>query len=267
MYTTVDGLIHHVMEDTFLVVRRPIEHSTRSLDSTTATLDQYFDWNGMTDIVSGENITGQEIAEAAMEEETSGDPVQVGEDVEVYVDHGDEPETLSKDEFYALYLYGEAQVDAIDAGLNWYGYGTSSCPRGDSTISTAPRGTSAIAPWRRSSGSSLCSRCTRRRRRRSSWRVRRWNWPARSGPWPGRRSSNRSRAKRWPWPSPCTPPASRRPGQEERPAGGRRCWSRPRWWPPPPPWWAPSHPGEPPRRRRRGRGGPAGPIGRIGRET
>ncbi len=124
-YTTVDGLTHQVMEDTFLVVRRPIEHSTRSLDSTTATLDQYFDWNGMTDIVSGENITGQEIAEAAMDEETSGDPVQVGGDVDVYVDHGDEsapPQTLIKDELYTLYLYCEAKIDAIDAGLNWYGY-------------------------------------------------------------------------------------------------------------------------------------------------
>jgi hypothetical protein len=124
-YTTLDGVTHQVMEDTFLVVRTPVQQSTRSQDSTTATLEQYFDWNGVTDIVSGENTTGQEIAEAAMEEESSGRPVPVGgDDVDVYVDHGDEaaPETLSKDEFYTLYLYCEAQVDAIDAGLNWYGY-------------------------------------------------------------------------------------------------------------------------------------------------
>ena len=59
-----------------------------------------------------------------MEEETSGDSVQVGEDVEVYVNHGDSaaPQTLIKDELYPLYLYCEAKIDAIDAGLNWYGY-------------------------------------------------------------------------------------------------------------------------------------------------
>ena len=60
-----------------------------------------------------------------MDEETSGDPVQVGGDVDVYVDHGDEsapPQTLIKDELYTLYLYCEAKIDAIDAGLNWYGY-------------------------------------------------------------------------------------------------------------------------------------------------
>ncbi|HVG95944.1 MAG TPA: hypothetical protein VNK05_03525, partial [Chloroflexota bacterium] len=125
-YTTTDGLTHRVMGDTFLVVRRNGRDGTDPLLTAAQTMSQYFEWNGVRDIVSGETKTGQEIVEDLVDEELNGDPAETGTgDTEIYVNSGPivvGPEALGEAELYTLYLACEARIAAIDAGLNWYGY-------------------------------------------------------------------------------------------------------------------------------------------------
>jgi Tc toxin complex TcA C-terminal TcB-binding domain len=124
-----DGTVHQVMDGMFLPIKTSLQGKTQTLSAATATLSQYFEWNGLVDIDSGETKTAEEAVEEYLDDETSGASVSAG-DVEVYVDHstGTQPIVPGKDEFYRLYLYCEAQINAIDAGLNWYGYGDEFVP-------------------------------------------------------------------------------------------------------------------------------------------
>ena len=126
-------------------------------------------------------------------------------------------------ELYQWYLYCVAKIQAIDAGLNWYGYRRRlRAAVGDSTISTA-------------TARDLCNRALEAEQRVFSLLQmyetaatdeflaesggRTGSHAAGGGPGEGRATGREQYAR--PGPVPVHRPASRRPGQEERGAGGR----------------------------------------------
>ena len=128
-----DGVTHQVMEGTFLPVKPLQQRATNTLSSATGALSQYFEWNALVGVDHRDSKTGQEIVEEYLDDESSGDPVPAG-GVDVYIDHGvatqvgTQTAAIGKDQFYTVYLYCEAKINAIDAGLNWYGYGDEFVP-------------------------------------------------------------------------------------------------------------------------------------------
>jgi hypothetical protein len=124
-----DGTTHQVMEGTFLPVNTSLQRKTNTLFSAAGTLSQYFEWNALVGLDPADTKTAQQAVDEYTDDETSGASISAG-DVDVYVDHstGTQLSVPGKDEFYTLYLYCEAQIVAIDAGLNWYGYGDEFVP-------------------------------------------------------------------------------------------------------------------------------------------
>ena len=145
----------------------------------------------------------------------------------VFVDHDTsfdtlDPGAVGRAELYQWYLYCVAKIQAIDAGLNWYGYGDGFVPAWgfDHLYGTAR---------------DLCNRALEAEQRVFSLapdvrdgghgRV-----PGGSGGGTGPHAAGRGQGEgratgreqyARPGPVPVHRPASRRPGQEERGAGGR----------------------------------------------
>lgn len=118
---------HRVMEETFLHVRSPIDSSIRNLSSVYRNLPSYFEFHVLVDrdpVTGNTSQSNTDIPEIEPDEDSSGTPAQ-DNGMQVYVNH--DAAVLSTDfagtaQLYQLYLYCVAKIQAIDAGLNWYGY-------------------------------------------------------------------------------------------------------------------------------------------------
>jgi hypothetical protein len=123
--TTLDVVVvqndipHRVMEGTFLPIRTGAADRDRSA-SAIDQLSSYFDFHVLVqrDPETGATSAADtDIPDVDPDADTSGNPVVLGGS-QVYVDQGD----ISEAQMYELYLYCVGKIQAIDSGLNWYGY-------------------------------------------------------------------------------------------------------------------------------------------------
>jgi hypothetical protein len=133
-----DDVPHRVMEGTFLPVRVP--SGSTSINLAARNLASYFEFHvkverdPVTGDVSQSDDDVPDLEE--LEPDTHGEPVSQTGDIQIYVAHdalsvgdvGQNTLLSGSAELYRLYLYCAAKIQAIDAGLNWYGYGDEAVP-------------------------------------------------------------------------------------------------------------------------------------------
>jgi hypothetical protein len=132
--TTFDVVIaqneqpHRVMEGTFLPIRRGGDSYIRNLASVEQNLFSYFDFHVLVyrDPVTGNTSqSDDDVPDIEPDDESSGQSTQQEGPIAVFTDYDQaeiEPYFSGSAELYQLYLYSAAKIQAIDAGLNWYGY-------------------------------------------------------------------------------------------------------------------------------------------------
>jgi hypothetical protein len=127
--TTLDVVIvendvpHRVMEGTFLPIRTAADSSIRNLSAIQQNLASYFEFHVEVDLDPDTGNTSQssdDVPEVEVDSDTSGIPTHHAGDTIVYTEH--DLNWPSVDQIYQLYLYCVAKIEAIDVGLNWYGY-------------------------------------------------------------------------------------------------------------------------------------------------
>jgi hypothetical protein len=126
-----DDVPHRVMEGTFLPVRRASNITALSDTARNQSLSSHFDFHILVyrDPVTGNvSQSDDDAPDVDVDPGTSGHPTSDnGGPIAVYVDHDVSVDTVSSylsgsAQLYQLYLYCVAKIQAIDAGLNWYGY-------------------------------------------------------------------------------------------------------------------------------------------------
>jgi hypothetical protein len=134
--TTLDVVVvqnevpHRVMDGTFLVVRSQQNGSQYLLSTGPRAPGSYFEthvqWNPDTGEVTA---PPPDVVDVEPDPEDSGPPAQEW-GMQVYVDHDTSISEYMTGaaQLYQLYLYCVAKIQAIDAGLNWYGYSNDVVP-------------------------------------------------------------------------------------------------------------------------------------------